>query len=246
MAKTELTVVIPTFNEGDIIESSLKHISRALGEMCSKTEIIITDDGKDDLPEVIKKIHKLFNFSNIYVIRNKVHLGKGESIKQAFKVSQGNVVGFIDVDLSVDPIYIHDAIIEIKNGNDICIASRIGNRFKTDKSLVTSIIATTFSLINKIFLFNKRKTFKDTQCGFKFFKKEIANHLYKDLVAPDGLTDLEILVKAVGLDYKISELGVPRYNDRVGKRKLSRIIVGETLSLCRIFYKYKIKKITSN
>ncbi len=240
MAKFELTIVVPTYNEGDIIESSLRRVSEALGDIRSRTEIIVADDGKDDLPVVIERCGESLGFSEIRVMRNGIHLGKGESIKRAFEVSRAAAVGFIDIDLSVDPSFIHGALQELNNGNDICIASRVGNRWKSDKSLLTSLLATMFSIVHRTLLFGSKRSFTDTQCGFKFFRREVALDLYKDLVAPDGLTDLEILLKAVKRNHKVSELKVPRVNDRVGKRKLSRIMIVETLALCRIFLKYKL------
>src|SRR3989344_4615231 len=101
MKNIKLTVVIPTFNESDIIESSLKIISEDLKEMTPHTEIIIADDGKDDLPEVIARCGESFGYASVIVMRNTKPLGKGQSIKRAFDVSRGHVVGFIDVDLSV-------------------------------------------------------------------------------------------------------------------------------------------------
>ena len=240
MAKSDLTIVIPTYNEGDIIESSLKRISEALGSRRSQTEIIIADDGKDDLPIVIERSGRSFGFFVVRVIRNENRLGKGESVGRAFKSSGSNIVGFIDIDLSVAPSFIHDAIREIKNGNDICIASRVGNRFKSDKSLITSIVATIFSFIHQRLIFGRGRTFTDTQCGFKFFKHEVALDLFRDLVAMGGLFDLEILSKAVRQGYKISELKVPRINDRVGKKTITWIITHESFSLWRIFCKYRL------
>ena len=240
MTKSELTIVIPTYNEGDIIESALKCVSEALGELRKVTEIIIADDGNDDLPVVVERCGLLFGFVDVKVMRNKSRLGKGESIRKAFMVSQGDIIGFIDIDFSVAPSFIHDAVREIKNGSDICIASRVGNRFKSDGSLTTSIFGTLFGFINRSLLFNGNKSFSDTQCGFKFFKKEVALDLYRDLIATDGLTDLEVLIKAVKHGYKVSELKVPRFNDRVGKRKISSIFIPETISLCQIFCKYKL------
>lgn len=240
MAKFELTVVVPTYNESDIICSSLRRVSEALGDMRSKTEIIIADDGKDNLPIVVERCGKSLGFPAIVVMRNEVPLGKGKSVGRAFEASRGDIVGFIDIDLSVAPSFIQAAVREIKSGNDVCIASRVGNRFKSDNSLITSTVATIFSFIHRRLLFGRKRNFSDTQCGFKFFRREIALDLYRDLVTFDGLTDLEILLKSVRQGLKVSELKVPRVNDRVGKRKLSKILLSETLALCRIFFKYRL------
>jgi len=240
MNEPELTIVIPTYNEGDIIVASLKRLSTTLGDLCKQTEVIIADDGTDDLPAVVEQCKNSLGFMAVKVMRNSPALGKGRSIVKAFNASRGAITGFIDVDFSVDPKFIHDAVREIKKGNDSCIGSRVGDRFKSDRSLMTSILATTFRWFYRHLLFGKDRNFTDTQCGFKFFKLEVAWELWKDLVAPDGLADLEVLVKAVKLGYKISELKVPRINDRRGKRRLSRIFVHETVALGRIFCKYRL------
>ncbi len=240
MTQYELTVVIPTFNEGDIIEASLKRVSAELGDLRSETEVIIADDGTDDLPAAVERCGVSCGFGAIRVIRNKTSLGKGDSIALAFRVAAGKVVGFIDVDFSVAPSYIHAALKEIQNGSDVCIASRVGNRFKSDHSVMTSISASAFSFVHRRIIFGRKKNFRDTQCGFKFFKREVAVDLYRDLVASDGLADLEVLLKAVQKGYTVSEIEVPRINDREGKRKLSRIIAYETISLWRIYRKYRI------
>lgn len=240
MNRPELTLVIPTYNEGDIIEASLKAITGALGDMRSRTEVIIADDGADDLPEVIERCRGSFGLADIRVMRNRSRIGKGKSIGLAFGASRGDIVGFIDVDLSVAPSYIHAAVERVRSGDQVCVATRVGDRFKTDGSFVTSVIATIFTFIHRRLIFGGGRSFNDTQCGFKFFRKDAALLLYKDIVASDGLTDLEVLLKAVRLGYRISELEVPRRNDRVGKRKISSIFVSESLSLCRIFCRYRL------
>lgn len=240
MTRPELTIVIPTYNEEGIIQSTLERVSAALGDVRSHTEVILADDGSDNLPAVIERIGGKLGFAEIKVMRNPVPVGKGESIRRAFQAARGAIVGFIDADLSVVPSFVLEAVREINAGSDMCIASRVGNRFKSDKSLMTSICATTFSFVHRRLIFGTGRTFTDTQCGFKFFKRKVALDLYRDLVALDGLTDLEVLLKAVRSGYSISELKVPRSNERTGKRKLSRIIVREAVSLWRIFLKYRL------
>ncbi len=240
MNSPDITVVIPTFNEADIIEGSLRRVSQALGETRSHTEVIIADDGKDNLPEVVDRCRKSLGFAHLIVKRNVIPLGKGDAIAKAFMVAQGKVVGFIDVDFSVVPERILDAVAEIHKGYDICIASRVGNRLKTDKSLLTSVTATIFRILHRCFIFGFSKGFRDTQCGFKFFRREVAVDLFSDLVAMDGLADLEVLLKASRKGYTVAEIHVPRVNDRESKKNLSRIFAYEAISLWRIFCKYTL------
>ncbi len=240
MSRYALTIVIPTFNEANVVVSSLTAITEALGDLRQHTEIIFADDGADDLPIIIEKFGKSFDLGNIRVMRNPEPIGKGGSIMNAFHSSEGAIVGFLDVDLSVHPRFIHDALRELNGGNHVTIASRVGNRLKSDKSLLKTAMATIFKFAHRTLLFGRGRTFSDTQCGFKFFRRDVAVDLYQDLVALDGLNDLEILIKAVNKGYLVSEIPVPRINDREGKIKLSTILTRETLSLWRIFRKYRL------
>ena len=238
--KPILTVILPTYNEADIIFSSLSRIAHDLGSLRELTEILIADDGTDNLPEMVAKSGRSLGFESIRVMRNADRLGKGKSIERAFREARGSISGFLDIDLSVSPEYISGAVKIIEEGSDICIATRVGSRWKSDPNWMTSAAATVFTLIHRRVIFAGLASFPDTQCGFKFFRHEVALDLFSDLVATDGLTDLEVLLKATRKGYKISEILVPRRSDRVGKRPLSKIFIRETLSLWQIFRKYRL------
>ena len=238
--KPELTIIIPTYNEADIIGNSLAVIASDIGGLCRSTEVIIADDGTDNLPELIRQAGASFGFASIRVMRNQDRLGKGRSIARAFQEAEGAIIGFIDIDLSVAPSYIPEAVRILEAGNDVCIATRVGNRWKSDPNWVTSAAASVFTLMHRRIIFAGLADFPDTQCGFKFFRREPGRHLFRNLVAQDGLTDLEVLLKAVRSGYKIMEILVPRRSDRVGKRPLSKIFMRETLSLWKIFYTYRL------
>lgn len=240
MKNPGLTIIIPTYNESGIIVQALGRIETAIGGLKSDAEILIADDGQDDLPQAVEKSKLSLGFASVVVMRNPMRLGKGASIRKAVAGALGDVIGFIDADLSVDPKHIPEAVSAIRSGCDICIGSRVGDRWKSDKSLATSIIASIFRFCHSALLFGPGNGFSDTQCGFKFFRGVVAKDLYGDLVASDGLADLEVLLKARRNGYKISEIKVPRNNERVSKRKISRIFVSETLSFFRIVARYRL------
>lgn len=238
--KPVLTLIIPTFNEASIITQSLKSIAFSLGEKLSlKTEIIITDDGSDELPEAVRQQTGDIPFLHIKVIKNEKRLGKGKSLALGFKQAQGDIVGFIDADLSVDPTHIHAVVEYIQSGVcDICIGSRITRRGRVGEPLLNTVLGSVFGFLIRTFIFRREKHI-DTQCGFKFYTNSVARDLYTDLVAHDGLTDLEILIKASKKGHSIKKIEVPRTHSRVSKRSLYKIAVKEALSFIRIVLKYR-------
>src|SRR5690349_20406061 len=113
----ELSILIPTYNEVDVIETALVEISKELNpELLKQTEIIVVDDGTDNLVHKVKDLKNNFAFADITVYRNSPPLGKGKSLALGFQKARGKIVGFLDVDLSTPPRYIKMAYDHIKSG----------------------------------------------------------------------------------------------------------------------------------
>lgn len=239
---TRLSIVIPTYNEEEIILDTLRSIESALPpDVRDTTEIIVVDDGNDRLAEVLRSNKGVYNFQAINVMRNESRAGKGRSIKLGFDLSKGQTIGFIDADLSVRPSLISVALKHVEDGANLCVASRYGNRVNTDHSILTSIVAHIFRFASRYIFFRGQPIYPDTQCGFKFFSRDVASELYADLLAHDGLADLEILVKAFRRGLDVKQILVERTNHRKGKRQLSSIFFTETLMFLRLLGKYGLR-----
>lgn len=241
-----LSILLPTFNEEDIIENTLKVIAESLGsDLSKKTEVIITDDGQDKLPEKIQNIKDQLEFLAISVLRNNPPLGKGSSLAKGFMKAQGKIVGFLDVDLSTHPKVILKAIevIELEQ-KDIFIASRKLNESKVRRkqSLIKDILGALYLRLNQKLFFEKNQYFSDTQCGFKFFKNLEAKLLYSNLYSHDGLTDLEVLIRSQWLGLRVHEEPVEWVDERESKRSLYKIIKNEIPSLLVLFYQYVLRR----
>lgn len=244
METTRLSLLIPTYNEADIIEYCLNEIGKVMSPaLAAQTEIFIVDDGTDNLPEIVKRRPSAAPFKKIEVIRNSPPLGKGKSLTKGFMRSTAPICGFLDVDLSTPPQYIQEAYEAIAtNKTDIFIGSR-----KIDGSVVTreqfflkDILGDTLGFVARSIIFSGMRSFKDTQCGFKFYKTPVANVLYEDLVAGDGLNDLEVLIRANLLGYRVQEKGVVWTDLRESKRSLRRILWGEIKAISKILVLYKV------
>lgn len=79
--------------------------------------------------------------------------------------------------------------------------------------------------------------FRDTQCGFKLFKKEVAFSIFPKIKANDFSFDVELLYIANKLDFKIKEVPVKWQN-----RKDSKVnIIKDSAKM--FFNLLKLKKI---
>jgi dolichyl-phosphate beta-glucosyltransferase len=98
------------------------------------------------------------------------------------------------------------------------------------------------STLGKIFPFFVRLLvlpgIKDTQCGFKLFRKEAAQKI-AELQTIDGFCfDVEQLVIAKKLGYSIKEVPISWHNDERSKIKIVKDSVRMFLDLVRIKLKY--------
>jgi dolichyl-phosphate beta-glucosyltransferase len=244
MAQPQLSLLIPTYNESDIIESALQAIAAELGpDAASKTEVIVVDDGTDDLPLKLGRISPALPFARVLLKRNSPGLGKGKSLAWGFENAEAPIVGFMDVDLSTPPSYIKKAVEAIQSDRaDIFIGSRKANgaHVNREQFFLKDILGDVLGVIARTIIFQGMRRFEDTQCGFKFYKNPIAKTLYRDLVAPDGLNDIEVLIRANLMGYRVEECGVKWTDLRESKRSLKRILLGEMIAITRVLIKYKL------
>lgn len=197
-----LSIIIPSYNEEKIISRTLTKIIDFLDKKDINYEIIVADDGsKDKTREIVKK------FNNARLTKKRRNKGKGYSVKQGVMLAKGDYILFSDADLST-PIEELDKFMNIINkGYDIVIASRNLKEsiIPVKQPFFRRILGKTFPLlVNFIIL----PGFKDTQCGFKLFKKETAKKIFKKQTLNGFSFDVELLFIAKRYNYKIKEAPV--------------------------------------
>ena len=199
-----LSIIIPAYNEEKRIPETLNRILQYLKERKISNEIIVViDKGKDNTLEVIKDYSK--NFKNIRYIYNSKKYGKGYAIKKGILSSKGNLVLFTDADTST-PITELDKFLPKIKESDIVIGSREHKDSNVRKKLISRVILGNLgNLLLRLFLIKK---IKDTQCGFKLFKGNIARELFS-LSRINGFGfDFEIIFLAQKKKYRIRECPV--------------------------------------
>ena len=199
----DISVIIPAYNEEKLIRNSISKIISIFENKKFDYEIIVVDDcSKDKTRDIVKSFHS----RNVVLIKNKKNLGKGYSIKKGVLSAKKNLILFSDADLST-PIRELNHLLKYIGSYDIVIGSR-----RMDGSLITikqpfyrRIPGRIFPiLVNLIVL----KDIRDTQCGFKLFKRDVAKDLFKKQTIKGFCFDVEILKLAIDSGYRIKEVPV--------------------------------------
>jgi len=198
-----LSIVVPAYNEELRIKKTIDLILKYLLEKDVDAEIIVVNDGsKDRTVFVVQEINS-FKIP-IKILNQPKNLGKGAAVRRGVMEAQGELILFTDADWSTPIEELEDFIRFINKGYDIVIGSRA-----LDNSLIMGRQPFYREYSGKIFNLFVRLilslNIKDTQCGFKLFKKETAKEIFLKQKITGFAFDVEILFLAQRKNKKILE-----------------------------------------
>lgn len=200
-----ISVVIPAYKEERVLASSLRRILSYLKSKKADYEIIIVVDRSEDRTAEIAQ-----DFSNknkkIKTIINPKRMGKGYAVNLGVKQAKKDYILMCDADLAT-PIEELNKFWELEDF-DIIIASRnlpASRILAQNQSRLRSFLGKCFALIVGLIL---SVNVKDTQCGFKLFKKKVAKDIFRKQQIFGFAFDAEILYIAKKKGYKVKELPV--------------------------------------
>jgi polyisoprenyl-phosphate glycosyltransferase len=110
-----ISVVVPVFNEGQIIRTTLQEITREIEKISCAYEIIIIDDGStDDTWKVICELAE--QYPALRAIRLSRNFGKESALFAGIELSKGSAVIVMDADLQHPPSLIPQMLDAWKKG----------------------------------------------------------------------------------------------------------------------------------
>ncbi len=219
MKPVELSIVIPAYNEAKRIGKTIDQILVFLKDQPYQAEIIVSDDGsKDETREIARQklkgsLHK--------ILESTTNLGKGHAVKIGMLSAQGKFLLFSDADLSTPIEEVNPFMRSLRDGYDCVIGSRAldRSRIKIRQNLIREHMGKTFNRLARMFSF---KNIRDSQCGFKCFRREVAIDLFSRQKLEGFSFDAEVLYLAQRRGYKILESPVVWRNDPQSKVRMFR------------------------
>ena len=216
-----LSVVIPAYNEvKNLRRGVLSSVYDFLKTKDFSWEVLVVDDGSSD--ETVRMTEEFTNSHRGFRVLKESHRGKGGTVIAGMLKAEGEIILFSDMDQSTPIDQIEKFLPKFKQGYDVVIGSRSG---RPGQTYIRKIMAYGWMFLRTIVL---RLPYKDTQCGFKAFKKDAAKEIFKRMqvfregrsvtgAAVNAGFDLEILYIARKLKLKVAEVPVEWYE--YGERK---------------------------
>ena len=197
-AFNSFSVVIPVFNEEEIIEESINSIL----SICSRTnldyEIIISENGSiDNTLSIAEKICN--NYSEVILISSKTP-NYGQALRDGFFKAHNPIIISFDIDYYSET-FLKQAL-TLGDNYVALTASKRMMQSNDGRKFIRKIATNIFVSILKI-LFNT--SLSDTH-GMKALKKEVVNKYIYDVVSTQDIFDTELLLRIERGGFKIKEI----------------------------------------
>lgn len=212
--KIFLSVIIPCFNEENNLTSGcLNSVIKYFSSSDFSYEIIVVDDASSDKSqEILKEYEKKGKIRLV----TKDHSFKAGTVIRGIREAKGKYVLMTDMDQATPITELNKFLPYLKNDENIIIGSRRDER--KGAPLSRKIMARGFIMLRNLILGLQK--IKDTQCGFKVLKREVALNiinklkLYGDERINNGISkvtagfDVEILYLAQKMKCRVIEIPV--------------------------------------
>jgi glycosyltransferase involved in cell wall biosynthesis len=192
------SIVIPIFNEQEILEESVNNIFAICKRTQKKFEIILSENGSNDNTlEIAKKISN--EHSEIKVISSNTP-NYGMALRSGFIEASNSLVVSFDIDYYSES-FLNMALMLEEDFSAITASKRLAQS-NDGRRFVRKIATNTFVFLLKLLF---RTTLSDTH-GMKAIKKICIDEFVNDVVSTQDIFDTELLLRIEKSGKKIKEV----------------------------------------
>jgi dolichyl-phosphate beta-glucosyltransferase len=216
------SLVLPAYNERNRIEGCLRSVAEWARARPGgwDWEVILVDDGSSDatLPAARQLAEELG--LPLEILRHEMNRGKGAAIRTGVLASSGNPVLVSDVDLST-PLAEWVKLAERLPSHPVAIGSRgLGEDLvRLKQPFHRRLLGKAGNLLVRLLAV---PGIRDTQCGFKLFRGDVARNLFRQARIDGFAYDMEILFLARRQGFSIAEVPVLWFNSLESKVSVVR------------------------
>lgn len=216
MTATDLTIVIPAFNEAARIGPTLDRLIATLAPQPLAWDILVADDGSaDDTAAIVAAVAA--REPRVGVIRLP-HRGKGATVRDGLLQARGARLFLCDADLAMPPEQIGAFLAVVPSRCDIAIGSREGPGAKrVGEPLHRHLLGRAFNTLVRTLVL---PGIQDTQCGFKLFSAEAAAAVLPTTTIEGWSFDVELLASARAQGWRIQEVPIEWHYGRESKLRV--------------------------
>jgi dolichyl-phosphate beta-glucosyltransferase len=229
-----LSIIIPAYNEARRLPLCLERVIAYLDQRGRTYEVLVVDDGShDQTAQAVESVaHRC---PHLRLIRLTSNMGKGAAVRRGMQAARGTYQLFADADGATPIEELARLESALLAGADLAIGSRAlasqDPAFTVRARWHRSLLGTVFNnIVQRLGL----RDITDTQCGFKLFRRSIAQDLFsvedgEIFAVTVGLTSLEEerdiadpeLITRIQMEYDREKADPGFYGDEASRRILA-------------------------
>jgi len=183
-----LSVVVPAFHEEGRIGPTIERLRRDLATVDGDggVEIVVVDDGSGDDTAAQARAAG----ADLVLVQPK-NRGKGAAVRAGVLAASGRTVVFTDADLAYAPVQIVTLLTQIESGWDVVVGNRrhVATATLVRARRIREIGGRLVNLATHALLLGQ---YRDTQCGLKAFRSDVARLIFSASQIDGFAFDVEI------------------------------------------------------
>ena len=237
MAKERIVIIIPTYNEGLVIEETIDQVIKVIGQLPQyQVSILIFDSAStDDTQDKVRALQAIYH-EQLFLQTEPKKTGLGsaylQAIRFAFDTLQADIIVEFDADLSHQPKYL-PLLFDALKDNDVAIGSRYvrGGSIPHDWGIHRKFLSVLGNYIARAVLSFK---YKDFTSGFRATRRSILiNALPKHFLSNHYAYKLHLLWILHQNKAKICEIPID-FIDR--EKGVSKLPANSIMDLLRVIF----------
>lgn len=212
-APGDVSIVIPAYAEEH-------RIGRAVTELCGLArrfprlgEVLVMVEPSGDRTATVAR-EAAAGDPLVVVHEGAAHRGKGFAVREGMMLAGGDIIFFMDADLSVPLSHVAPFVAHLDAHPDAGVV--IGNRRHAESRITRRqhpLREQAGRMFNHVIRALGLSASKDTQCGFKAFRRPVAREIFSRAQIDGFAFDAEVLLLARRLGLRVDELPVEWIND---------------------------------
>jgi len=166
----EISIVVPVYNEEEVLDELYRRVSAALDRLGRTYELILVDDGSKD--KSLVKMRSLYKQDpeHVRIFSFSRNFGHHLALTAGLDVAQGDIIVMMDADLQDQPEELHKLLTTLESGYDVVYADRQERQHSWYKTLTSKLF---ISVINGV----ARTEVPINSSIFRVMTREVANAL---------------------------------------------------------------------
>lgn len=227
-----VSIILPCYNEEEHLKASVEELVRVARGFDFAYEFVFVEDcSSDKTAAILRELEPTLQHCRF--VYHPKNMGRGGAVKSGYHAAQGNIIGYIDVDLEISPLYIADAVKHLTD-HDVVIANRSYFSQLNANSLLRNLTSRTYKRLSKMTLGHG---FHDTEAGFKFFRRDKVSVFFDDVRDNHWFWDTEFMLNVQKFKLKVFEMPVEFIRNN---RKKSTVRIGsDTRKYLAAIFRYR-------